>query len=245
MAKNGAQPFREVTVLKPMAELAQMMDAADDSGSSIELRERMAEIELALEDLGWVRMGYETQGELSRSGLRKLEIICRQLYLKHPLINHAVDVATHYVWGQGISVVAKSAEVNAVVQSWWDLKENRRELTGHRARMLKERELKLAGNIFFALFTEPMRGTVRTATVPFSEIEDVIANPDDRRDVWFYHRRWTQGTVYDPDIGIMTGRETIEGYYPDWQYNPASGPSRPESINGVPVHWDAPIYHMK
>src|ERR1700682_2246252 len=144
-----------------MAQLSEMVEAAQDPKSPIELRERMAEIELALEELGWVRMGWEPQGQLSRSGLRKLSIICRQLDLKHPLINHAVNIRTNYVWGQGISVVAKAPEINAVIQSWWDLKENKVELTGHRARMLKEKELGVAGNIFLALFTDPTRGTAR------------------------------------------------------------------------------------
>src|SRR5438105_8147601 len=143
------------------AELATLMEAAGDPKSPMELRERMAEIELALEDLGWVRMGWETQGQLSRSGLRKLTVICRQLYLKHPLINHAINVQSNYVWGQGISVVAKSAEVNKVVQAWWDRKENKAELTGHRARMLKERELAVAGNLFLAMSTDPVRRTVK------------------------------------------------------------------------------------
>ena len=227
-----------------VAELAQLMEAASDPKSDIELRERMAEIELALEDLGWVRMGWETRGQLSRSGLRKLTVICRQLYLKHPLINHAVNIQTNYVWGQGISMVAKAAEINAVVQAWWDLKENKVELTGHRARMLKEKELAVAGNVLLALFTDPIRGAVRVRSVDVDEIEDVITNPDDRREAWFYHRRWQQPTGFDPSLGISTEMKTMDAYYPDWLYKP-TGVAKIATINGVEVKWDSPLYHMK
>lgn len=223
-------------------EFAQMVEAAQDPKSPMEVRERMAEIELALEDLGWVRMGWETQGQLSRSGLRKLTIICRQLYLKHPLINHAVNIRTNYVWGQGISVVAKAAEINAVIQSWWDLKENKVELTGHRARMLKEKELAVAGNIFLALFSDPIRGTVRVRSIEVEEIEDIISNPDDRREPWYYHRRWQQPTAFDPEIGISMATEQVEAYHPDWLYRPKVKPAK---LGGIPVRWDAPVYHMK
>ena len=222
-----------------------MVDAADESNSAIELRERMAEVELALEDLGWVRLGYEVQGQLSRSGLRKLIIITRQLYLKHPLINHAVDVKTHYVWGQGIQVVAKAAAVNAIVQKWWDLKENRAELTGHRARMLKERELELTGNIFLALFTDPVRGTVRTRSIDVSEIADIICNPQDRREPWYYHRNYQNMGPFDIDTGMYGAGDFIHEYYPDWRYYPPNPADRPAMINGIRVRWDAPVYHMK
>lgn len=230
------------TTLGAVADLAALMESADDPKSAIELRERMAEVELALEDLGWVRMGWETQGQLSRSGLRKLTTICRQLYLKHPLINHAINVQTNYVWGQGVAVVAKSAEINGVFQAWWDLRENKAELTGHRARMLKEKELGVAGNVFLALFTDPTRGTVRVRSIEVEEVEQIVSNPDDRREPWFYHRKWQQADGYDLDSGLATGSSTIEAYYPDWLYRPAS---RPSQFEGQDIKWDSPVYHMK
>src|SRR5260370_8250165 len=101
-----------LVAIKAVAEFAQMLEAADDSNSNIEFKERMAEVELALEDMGWVRLGYETQAQLSRSALPKLILITRKLYLTHPLINHAVEVICDYVWGQGVSVVAKPTQIN-------------------------------------------------------------------------------------------------------------------------------------
>lgn len=240
-SSNGRQPA--AGTMGAIGELAQMVEAAQDSNSPIELRERMAEVELALEDMGWYRLGYETAGELSRGGLRRLTSICRALYLKHPLINHAVDIATHYVWGQGISVVAKSAEINSVVQSWWNLKENRVEITGHRARMLKERELRLAGNVFLALFTKPDRGTVRTRAINADEIDRILTNPQDRREPWYYVRTYVTADTFNTDTGRLEGSNNVTEYYPDWQYQPPG--QRPKEIEGHPVRWDAPVYHMK
>lgn len=232
--------------LTAVAELAQLVDAATDPNGSAELRERMADIELAMEDIGWYRMGWETTGELSRAGLGRTIEICRMLYIKHPLINHAVNVQTNYVWGQGVSVVAKADEINAVVQSWWDLRDNKVELTGHRARMLKERELSVAGQNLFALFTDPIRGTVRVRSIPISEVADIITDPQDRRKPWFYHRKWQERTA--TDAISSPGLTTKEALYPDWLHRPRDnrgGLLRPAKYNEIEIKWDAPVYHMK
>lgn len=226
-----------------VAELAQLVDAAQDPESgTIELRERLAEIELAMEDIGWYRLSYETSGELSRAGLARTIEICRMLYIKHPLINHAVNVQTNYVWGQGVAVTAKAASVNEVVQGWWDMRENKVELTGHRARMLKERELAVAGQNLFTLFTDAIKGVVRVRSINIAEVEEIITNPEDKRDPWFYHRRWTERTV---TVGNSTpGVKTVEAMYPDWLHRP-TGTGRLDNWNGIPIKWDAPVYHMK
>src|SRR5258708_28758115 len=223
-------------------EVEEMVHGADDPLGRIELRELMAEVELALEDLGWVRRDGETRGQLSRQGLRRLTTICRMLYLKHPLINHAVNVQTNYVWRQGITVVAHDDKVNKGVQAWWDLKENKQELTGHRARMLKERALLVAGNVFLALCSDHVLGAVRVRSILEDEIENIITNPNDRREVWYYHRRWNEATSYDLQLGLSTGSAAQEAYYPDWLYRPKNKPAK---FNDVPVKWNSPVYHMK
>src|SRR5215471_914576 len=67
------------------------------------IRESIAELELVLEDVGWLRMSGTGDREFSVAGLRRLRRYARLSYLKNPLIRHGVEVQTHYVWGQGCS----------------------------------------------------------------------------------------------------------------------------------------------
>ena len=71
------------------------------------LSERLAELELALEDVGWVRLGMEGEREFSREGLDRIMQIARYSYLKNPLINRGVEVQRLYVFGQGVNIRAE------------------------------------------------------------------------------------------------------------------------------------------
>ena len=59
-------------------------------------------------------------------------------------------------------------------------------------------------------------------SIPFSQVQDIIANPEDAKDPWFYLRSWaektsTLGEHYN--IGTSMFRKA---WYPDWQYRPTS-----------------------
>lgn len=205
-------------------------------------QEQLASLELAFEDLDWIRLSLETDREFSRDGLRKLITLSRIMWLKNPLINRGVNVKAYYVWAQGINVEATDPAVNEIVQTFLDDPDNRVELTGHQARTQKEVALQVDGNIFFAFFTDAASGRVRVRTIPVDEIADIITNPDDRREVWFYKRQRTElrfnlGTgAYD-----SSARTT---YYPDWRYV-SKATTKPTSIGGAPIEWDVPVYHLK
>src|ERR1700752_1132776 len=99
-------------------------------------QERIAELELALEDTGWLRMTIAGEREFSREGLRKLCRIARLSYLKNPLINHGVRIQANYVWAQGANIFSPNKQVNALVQKFMNDRRNLLELTGHQARIL-------------------------------------------------------------------------------------------------------------
>lgn len=204
------------------------------------LQERIAALELALEDANWQRLIGESEREFSRDGLRQICQMSRLMYLKNPLIQRGVNVQRDYVFGQGISVRADTAEVDAVVQRFWEDAQNRAELTGHQALMGKEVELAVEGNLFFVLFTNPAGGRVRVRSIPVDEIVEIITNPEDAKEPWLYKRQWSQQGI---DLG--SGRLEVESqtaYYPDWRWMPAT---RPAVIAGYPVIWDAPVYHVR
>jgi hypothetical protein len=204
------------------------------------LTERLAEMELAMEDQGWRQLVVGGQREFSRAGLGEIQRMSRLMYLKNPIIRRGVDIQALYVWGRGITIQGRDPQINQVVQDFLDDKRNQAELTSHVARKLKEIDLQVLGNIFFVLFTNPSTGVVRVRTMQCDEIRQIVSNPDDAKEPWFYRREWQQ-IKYNESNGAeeATGRTA---YYPDWDYNPAT---KPPKLYGHDVMWEQPIYHLK
>ena len=83
------------------------------------LHERLAALELALEDANWMKLTMDGDREFSRTGLRQITELSRLMYLKNPLIQRSVSVQALYVWAQGMTVRAKDKEINQVIQDFW------------------------------------------------------------------------------------------------------------------------------
>lgn len=200
------------------------------------LAESFADQELALEDRGWIALMVDGARQFSRAGLARASALCRVLAVSNPLIKRGLALRHAYVWGSGVHVVARDLDVQAVIAAFDD--DNARSLTGSQAREELERALGTDGNVFLTLFTSPLTGRVQVRSFPFSEIVEVISNPDDRDEPWFYLRRWTAFTINS------TGRrETVrsEAYYPALGYRPAT---RWKMLDDVEVLWDAPLLHV-
>jgi len=191
---------------------------------------------LALEDVGWNRLGAEGGIELPRGDLAKVINRSRLMFLRSPLINRAVNVQSSYVWGQGINVTATDPDVNDLLQVFLDDPKNQAELTSHQARVLKEVDLQVLGNIFFCFFVDQATGAVTVRTIPVGELQDIITNPEDARDPWYYKRTWTQRD-------LAGGYQPRTAYYPDWRLTPDEARSRAIFRDGEIV--DTPVYHVK
>ncbi len=229
------------------ADLAERTTELGQWAGTVELlQERLAELELSIEDSGWLRQGALYEREFSPMGLRRLRRLARLSYLKNPLINHAARLQADYVWGQGVAISAANEVVNELVQAWLNDRKNATELTGHLARWMSEIELQVEGEVFIALFTNISTGWVRMRKIHPDEIDDIVYNPQDSRDPWFYKRVWGL-QEFDPFQGNTGAQREQTTYHPDWRYDPEApgAPGRPEAINGAPVMWDAPIYHIK
>lgn len=213
----------------------------DAAGANVvRLLERMAQLELALEDQEYRRLTWQAEQEFSREGLRDICELARVMWLKNPLIGRGVGVAANYVFGQGVNIHARDREVDAVVQAFLDDPRNQAELTSQQAMMIKEQELEVMANLFFVFFVQPATGRVRVRTIPFDEIEEIICNPEDAKEPWFYRRTWTSRKV---DLGSGTPvLETVTAYYPDWRYRPKA---KVKTIGGRAVRWESPVYHVK
>lgn len=197
-------------------------------------------VELEQDSLGWNRLISLGETEFSREGLRTITRLARLNFLKNPLVNRGVNVQALYVWGQGVEIAAEAEEVNAVIQDFLDDPKNRAELTSHQAQTLKEVDLQVTGNLFFVLFTDPVFGRVRVRSVPIDEIGEIICNPEDAKEPWYYKRVWSVTTV-SMDSGLSVGKATT-AYYPDWRYKPKA---KPATIGAHEIHWLEPIYHIK
>lgn len=195
--------------------------------------------ELALDDLGWSPLGPYQSWQLSYAQLRDARARSRSMYLRNPLIHYAVDLQAIYVFGQGVSFVAQDPRVQAVVDAFLEDPANQAELTSHEARLMKERELQLDGDLFCVLFTDGA-GAVRVRTIPPNEIAEIITNPDDAKEPWYYKRAWQPQTL-NPITGLVLSEPKV-AYYPDWRYAPAS---RLATIGQQPVEWDTPVYHRR
>lgn len=210
------------------------------------LQESMADLELALEDKGWRRISGDAHSEFSPEGRKALITLCRIMTTANPLVKRGMLIRIGYVWGQGVQMNARSGEdadqdVNAVVQRFWD--DNRSSLTGSQAQEENERALGHDGEVFVAAFTSPLTGRVQARTSPAEEITDVITNPEDRDEPWFYIRTYTERVI---EPGTLPGTTRTRGQvktvaHPALGYRPAA---KLKSINGAPIRWDAPMLHI-
>ena len=206
----------------------------------IDLQERLLDLELALERDQYIQLGgWYNQNEFSRDGLRTICNLARLNYLKNPLIKRGVNVSSYYVFGRGISINAKDEIINDVVQAFLDDQNNQRELTGAQARKEKDRELRIDGNLFFALFTHPKVGSVRLSMIAFDEISEVIRDPENKRTIQYYLRRWSTSEM-DYATGTAVTK-TNRRYYRDFNYHDDTR----KEIGSIPIDDTTVIYHVK
>jgi hypothetical protein len=208
--------------------------------------ESLAALELSREDRGWSKLTTGAVHEFSREGFRRNAEIGRVLAIGNPMTKRALALRHAYVWGQGVGTTARGdgtegqQDVNDLVQSYLDDDRNRAAFTGAQASEQLEKALGTDGNVFLANFTDPLTGEVQTRTLPFDEVEDIILNPDDRTDPWFYKRVYARQV-----LNLTTGKldtTATTSYYPSIYFRPAM---KPRTINGDPILWDAPVYHVK
>lgn len=205
-----------------------------------ELEERLAALEWALESPEWRRLTATSDQEFTREGLKNITELCRIMFLKNPLVKRGVTVKRFYVWGQGWTIRAKDEQIQAAIDAFLYDQKNDDVIGSHEARMQLEIELETDGNLFFCFFINKGTGRIRVRTISFDQVEDIIYNPDDAKEPWYYRRMWSEQRVNLETGAIETTNRTA--YYPDWRYKPVN---QPQTIGGHPVYWDRPVYHVR
>ena len=203
------------------------------------LRESIVDLERTLEDSGWKAIGTMGDMEFSRDGLERSSSLCRVMAVANPLIKRGLGIRNGYVFGDGYEIMAADEDVNEVIQAFVDDRSNQRAVFGPMACVENNTALGTDGNLTLVAFADPRTGRVLVRTIAFSEMVDIVCNPEDKDDPWLYLREWTTTTL-QPDGSLASATKRL--YYPSLTYRPAA---RPRSIGGVEVEWNAAVYHIK
>lgn len=227
-AMSGSGPWGQ----NPNAVATRESKSASDLPAHVALKERMWDLELALEDQGWKREQSQSALEFSRWGIQQIILICRLYRIKNPLIQRGILVSSYYVFGRGFEVSSPDKSTNEVVKAFFDDPRNQKEI-GLKALTEKESTLYTDGNVFWCLFTA-ISGDVQIRSIDAVEIMEIISDPDDSSVTRYYHRGWVQ-MGFNERTGAQT-QEFKEAWYVDEGYEPQS---KLDQINGKPVMRDA------
>lgn len=215
-------------------------ELAQVKNSELLLLESITTLEQQIQEQGWTQLWGGDSRNLSRAALKTLNELARVHWMKNPLIRRAVLTQALYVFGQGMTVKGQHPRVDQVVQKVMKDRKNQVSISSQPAMMTHELELALFGNLFYVFFTDSTTGRLIVRTIPESEISEIITNPDDIQEPWYYKREYDTNLL-DTQTGSVTPKRVAE-YHPDWTYTPTT---KPDNIGGAPIIWDAPVFHVK
>lgn len=197
--------------------------------NSPELREAytQADIELALDDRGWLVGGKAKAGELDPLS-RTVQINkSRYYWLRDPLAHQAVRLWTDY--GLGDTAITYQSDDAGVMKKLDKFTKDRRNRKLLNATGMKRLSTKLLvdGELFFAVYSD---GVIRTFD-PL-QITDILCDEDDDDTVLAYRR-------------VTANNKTL--YYRDWTADPkdaaqAKDPITKQTIKSLET--DCQIYHL-
>ena len=213
------------------------------------MSEAFADLQRAMEEPGWARLGELGDKEFTRQGLRNISRVARVQLVASPLIKRGMSIRCAYIWGGNLEISARGngeqggQDVNGVIQAYLDDPLNQANFTGDEAQERLERALGSDGNVFLANFTRPLTGAVQTRVIPFDEIEEIYTNPDDSGEPWYYLRVFNTTSF----LGGVEVSQQQRVLYPALSYYPRTRPRRLTVMGHgeVEVRWDAPIRHVK
>jgi len=196
------------------------------------------DLDLALQNVEWRREVNFSLLEFSRWGIQQIILISRLYYLKHPWLRRGINLSAAYVFGQGVELSSPDPDANDVLKR---LIENNKSVLGQIALTDLQKRKMYDGNLFWRLFPDTQdSGDVSVRLIDATEVQDIICNPDDAAEEWYFRRTWTQ-RIFDPKSGEIR-TESAEAWYPALWFKPTK---REATINGIPVQWDSPVYHRK
>lgn len=242
---NGGMFWRGGTSSFAPSVEGRTQEVGESAGAVVVLKERLAELELALEDRGWKRQLALSAMEFSRYGIQQIILISRLYFIKNPLIRRGVQISAYYVFGRGVEISSEDKDANKALDKFFTDPRNSSEIS-HIGLVEKDEALQTDGNLFWTLFTSVDDGSVLIRCIDAIEIEEVICDPQDSATPWYYHRRYMQ-MDFNTSSGI-TQPQPVECWYVALGFEPPPGLVE---IAGKPIMKDAktgefiPILHTK
>jgi hypothetical protein len=190
-----------------------------------------ADIELALDDRGWLVGGKRMAGELDPLSRQVQVNKSRYYWLRDPLAKQAVRLWTDYSFGaEALSYSCDDKSITKNLDKFMKDRRNRRSMSRAGQRRLSTKLL-VDGEIFLAFYDD---GTVRI--IDPLQITDIITDPDDEDTVLAYKRK-TAGA------NGTTGKTL---FYKPWELGEENDaqPIDPESKKPVNVEENVVMYHI-
>ena len=196
------------------------------------------DIELALQNVEWRREVNSSWMEFSRWGIQQIILIARLYYIKNPIIRRLINVDAYYVFGRGVEISSADESLNEAIA---DFREANQQVLSQVSLAELQKSTNLDGNLFFVFFPDTQdTGDVQLRTIDATEIQDIVTNPEDTSEEWFFRRSWSQ-RQFDPSSG-ETHTVGMQAWYPALGYDPAE---KPETIGTIGVMWGSPVLHRK
>lgn len=187
-------------------------------------------VELTLEDAEYRKLNREAEQHLSHRGLVSAGNMARWMYALNPLIKRGVETQCNYLFARSLSFddTPSSPSPSPSFALTTFLEANTNTIGSHLGLWNQERDLQLYGNLFYVLFQEGPR------RVPLNQVVDIVTNPDDATDAWFYYRKWN------------VGRESRAALYPDIKHKPTDDSATyVQSLYPTTEIRPTPIHHIK
>jgi len=192
-----------------------------------------ADIELALDDRGWLVGGKRMAGELDPLSRQTQVNKSRYYWLRDPLAHQAVRLWTDYALGdEGITYKAESDSVQKQLDRVYKHRKNRAVFSASGQRRSSTRLL-VDGELFYAFGKD---GRVRNFDC--LQITDIITDPDDVETIQGYKR-----STWLPAAQNVPVPDTKTLYYRDWT-NPDGSVLDPITKKEVKVEQGIVIYHL-
>ena len=247
MAGSGPWRTSPATLQQTDAVITEGLRRLQESVTPVALREDVTnpiltagaygDIELALQNVDWRREVNLSWLEFSRWGIQQIILISRLNYIKNPIIRRLIDISAIYVFGRGVEVSSSDDDANAILREFFD---RNRSVLGQVALTDLQRRKYYDGNLFFCFFSDLTdKGNLTVRVIDATEIQDIVCNPEDADEPWFYKREWTQRVMQDNGSTQVCAQTA---WYPALNYDPTP---RPETIGKDPVMWKSPIWHRK
>ncbi len=172
------------------------------------IRERVSEATAGQEDRWWRSLsGRQVVKDVAYADFLDQQQDSLEAYRANPLAFRIVELMSDYVLGRGVTVAARSAQVNDFVQRFWQHPLNRMDARLHPLCT----ELSLAGEVFVTFHTNPYDGMTYVRAVPASLIDNIETNAEDVEDEMRFHETggWGERVTGRRGDAERRGRETL------------------------------------